>query len=100
MDIDYFKSVNDTYGHLTGSKTLEEIAETIAENLRSGDVAARFGGEEFAAFLLDANLAQGKIAAERFRSEIERSCVFRCPARQTVGDSSYHDQHRCRGVSD
>ncbi len=71
MDIDYFKSVNDTYGHLTGSKTLEEIAETIAENLRSGDVAARFGGEEFAAFLLDANLTQGKTAAERFRSEIE-----------------------------
>lgn len=72
MDVDFFKSVNDTYGHLTGSKTLEEIAETIAENLRSGDVAARFGGEEFAAFLLDANLAQGKVAAERFREEIEK----------------------------
>ena len=72
MDIDYFKLVNDNYGHLTGSRTLEEIAETISENLRSGDVAARFGGEEFAAFLLDANLAQGKIAAERFREEIEK----------------------------
>ena len=71
MDIDYFKLVNDNYGHLTGSKTLEEIAETISENLRSGDVAARFGGEEFAAFLLDANLTQGEIAAERFRAEIE-----------------------------
>jgi two-component system, cell cycle response regulator len=72
MDIDHFKLVNDTYGHLTGSKTLEEIAETISENLRSGDVAARFGGEEFAAFLLDANLTQGKVAAERFRLEIEK----------------------------
>ncbi len=71
MDVDHFKLVNVNYGHLTGSRTLEEIAETISDNLRSGDVAARFGGEEFAAFLLDASLSQGLIAAERFRSEIE-----------------------------
>ena len=73
MDIDYFKAVNDTFGHLTGSKTLEEIGVCIMTNLRSGDAAARFGGEEFAAFLLDAELAQGLIAAERIRSEIENN---------------------------
>ncbi len=73
MDIDHFKTVNDTYGHLTGSKTLEEIGSCITQNLRTGDVAARFGGEEFAAFLLDAELAQGIVAAERFRSEIEKN---------------------------
>lgn len=71
MDIDFFKLVNDTHGHLTGSKTLEEIGECITQNLRTGDVAARFGGEEFAAFLLDAELAQGIVAAERIRAEIE-----------------------------
>ncbi len=71
MDIDHFKNVNDTYGHLTGSKTLEEIGLCITESLRSGDVAARFGGEEFAAFLLDAELAQAIVAAERIRLEIE-----------------------------
>lgn len=71
MDVDYFKTVNDTYGHLTGSKTLEEIGLCITQNLRVGDVAARFGGEEFAAFLLDAELAQGLVAAERIRSAIE-----------------------------
>ncbi len=71
MDIDYFKVVNDTYGHLTGSKTLEEIGLSITQNLRVGDVAARFGGEEFAAFLLNADIAQGMVAAERIRSEIE-----------------------------
>jgi diguanylate cyclase (GGDEF)-like protein len=71
MDIDYFKKVNDTYGHLTGSKTLEEIGACITENLRSGDAAARFGGEEFAAFLLDAELGQAQVAAERIRAEIE-----------------------------
>lgn len=73
MDIDFFKDVNDTYGHLTGSKTLEEIGGCIMGNLRSGDAAARFGGEEFAAFLLDAELAQGLVAAERIRSQIENN---------------------------
>lgn len=71
MDVDYFKLVNDTYGHLTGSKTLEEIGLCITQTLRVGDVAARFGGEEFAAFLLDADLTQGLVAAERIRSAIE-----------------------------
>lgn len=71
MDVDTFKGVNDTYGHLTGSKTLEEIAFSIMTNLRSGDAAARFGGDEFAAFLLDADLAQALVAAERIRSAIE-----------------------------
>lgn len=72
MDGDNFKGVNDTYGHLTGSKTLEEIGFSIMTNLRSGDAAARFGGDEFAAFLLDADLAQGLVAAERIRSSIEQ----------------------------
>lgn len=75
MDVDHFKDVNDSYGHLTGSKTLEEIGMCITENLRSGDAAARFGGEEFAAFLLDAEMIQALIAAERIRAEIER-CGF------------------------
>lgn len=72
MDVDFFKNVNDTYGHLTGSKTLEEIGYCITQNLRSGDVAARFGGEEFAAFLLHAEIGQGLVAAERIRTEIEK----------------------------
>jgi len=71
MDGDDFKSVNDRFGHLTGSKTIEEIGFSIMTNLRSGDAAARFGGDEFAAFLLDADLAQGLIAAERIRASVE-----------------------------
>ncbi len=71
MDVDYFKTVNDTHGHLTGSKNLEEIARCIIEKLRVGDAAARFGGEEFAAFLLDAELPQGLVAANRIRQAIE-----------------------------
>ena len=72
MDLDHFKEVNDTYGHLTGSQTLEDIGVLIKRALRAGDVAARFGGEEFAAFLLEADYAQGLVAAERVRSAIER----------------------------
>jgi diguanylate cyclase (GGDEF)-like protein len=67
MDLDHFKVVNDTHGHLVGSKTLQEVGGVIKKALRAGDVAARFGGEEFAAFLLDADYAQGLVAAERVR---------------------------------
>jgi diguanylate cyclase (GGDEF)-like protein len=73
MDLDHFKQVNDTYGHLTGSRTLEELAGCIVKNMRTGDAAARFGGEEFAAFLLDAELPQAVVAAERIRVEVARS---------------------------
>jgi two-component system, cell cycle response regulator len=72
MDLDYFKEVNDTYGHLAGSETLEEVGAVIKGALRAGDVGARFGGEEFAAFLLDADYSQGLVAAERVRSAIEK----------------------------
>lgn len=71
MDVDHFKRVNDTYGHLTGSKTLEEIGALVISVMRSGDAAARFGGEEFAAFLLDAEITQGLVAAERIRTVVE-----------------------------
>ncbi|MCO6509357.1 MAG: GGDEF domain-containing protein [Aridibacter famidurans] len=72
MDIDHFKNVNDTYGHLTGSKTIEEIGMCIMSILRNGDAASRFGGEEFAAFLLEAEINQAMVAAERIRKTIER----------------------------
>jgi diguanylate cyclase (GGDEF)-like protein len=71
MDLDHFKSVNDRYGHLVGSQTLEDVGAIIMRSLRAGDVAARFGGEEFAAFLLNADCAQGMVAAERVRASVE-----------------------------
>ncbi len=88
MDGDNFKSVNDKYGHLTGSKTIEEIGFSITTNLRSGDAAARFGGDEFAAFLLDADLAQGIVAAERIRKSIEEYNFS--VVRQGRSDESHH----------
>ena len=73
MDIDHFKAVNDNHGHLVGNRTLQDVGVIIKAALRSGDVAARFGGEEFAAFLLDADYLQGLVAAERVRRGIEQA---------------------------
>lgn len=73
MDLDHFKAVNDSYGHLVGNRTLQDVGVIIKAALRSGDVAARFGGEEFAAFLLDADYLQGLVAAERVRRGIEQA---------------------------
>jgi diguanylate cyclase (GGDEF)-like protein len=72
MDLDHFSEVNDSYGHLVGSNTLERIGGVIKSALRAGDVASRVGGEEFAAFLLEADYAQGLVAAERVRSAVEQ----------------------------
>jgi diguanylate cyclase (GGDEF)-like protein len=89
MDLDHFKEVNDTYGHLVGSKTLEETGRVIKEALRAGDVASRFGGEEFAAFLLDANYAQGLIAAERVRVAVAQE-EFPVTRMESPGSETTH----------
>jgi diguanylate cyclase len=86
MDLDHFKDVNDTYGHMVGSRTLQDLGVIIKSALRSGDVAARFGGEEFAAFLLDADYAQALVAAERVRRAVE-SHAFSA-ASMTSGDAA------------
>jgi diguanylate cyclase (GGDEF)-like protein len=91
MDLDHFKGVNDTYGHLVGNQTLEEVGAVIMRSLRAGDVAARFGGEEFAAFLLDAQYAQGIVAAERVRAGVEEHLfpVTRHSAME-MGEQTHH----------
>ena len=86
MDLDHFKVVNDTHGHLVGSQTLEAVGAIITRALRAGDVAARFGGEEFAAFLLHADCAQGLVAAERVRAGIEEH-LFSASRRGSPSDT-------------
>lgn len=70
-DIDFFKKVNDTYGHLTGDEVLRQVGRLFGQKLRGGDLAARYGGEEFLLILPGSNLVGGKIAAERLRKSIE-----------------------------
>lgn len=70
VDIDHFKPVNDTYGHLVGDLALKVVARCIAENLRPHDLLARYGGEEFAVLLPDASLEEARTIAERLRAMI------------------------------
>lgn len=72
-DIDHFKTVNDTYGHLTGDEILRSAARILQKGARSTDLVARYGGEEFILILADTDMAGGKITAERIREEIERT---------------------------
>ncbi len=61
-DIDFFKKVNDTHGHLTGDEVLRQVGRLFGSKLRGGDLAARYGGEEFLLILPGSNLVGGKIA--------------------------------------
>ncbi|WP_322052729.1 diguanylate cyclase [Paraburkholderia bannensis] len=71
LDIDFFKRVNDRYGHAAGDRVLTIFAQLLRANLRSVDLPARVGGEEFAALLPDADLATAAAVAERVRSAVE-----------------------------
>jgi diguanylate cyclase (GGDEF)-like protein len=71
MDLDYFKQVNDTYGHLMGSHMLTEVGAIIARSIRGADVAARYGGEEFLAYLPETDGAGAMQVAERIRGNVE-----------------------------
>ncbi len=69
-DVDYFKKVNDTYGHLAGDAVLRELAKRIYSSLRSYDAVGRYGGEEFIILIPGCNGAEAAELAERLRSSI------------------------------
>lgn len=71
MDVDDFKMINDTLGHVVGDKVLIRVADVIEKNLRDGDSVGRYGGEEFLVILRNTTLEKGLLVAERIRSAIE-----------------------------
>lgn len=71
VDIDHFKNVNDTFGHLTGDMILKAVAKVLEGNARKEDVAARFGGEEFVIVLDSCTSHDALVKAEKLRSQIE-----------------------------
>lgn len=75
FDIDFFKRVNDTYGHTSGDMVLKMIARITMETLRAHDISARYGGEEFVVFLPETPVAQAAAVAERLRKQIENTPV-------------------------
>lgn len=70
LDVDFFKQINDQHGHPFGDQVLQSLAEAMQQCLRSADVVARIGGEEFAVLMPDVALAQAAVALERFRSKL------------------------------
>jgi diguanylate cyclase (GGDEF)-like protein len=76
FDLDFFKKVNDTYGHLAGDKVLVEIAARMKQQLRTSDVLGRYGGEEFILILPETSLEGARIFADRLREMIELEPVI------------------------
>ncbi|MBA2714939.1 MAG: diguanylate cyclase [Rubrobacteraceae bacterium] len=74
-DVDSFKAYNDTHGHLAGDEVLERVANAILWNLRAGDTAYRYGGEEFLVILPDQDLESASVAAERLRCGVEELAI-------------------------
>ncbi len=70
IDIDYFKRVNDEYGHEAGDFVLKELSVILKRNMRSKEIIGRYGGEEFIGLLPEVNKAGAKLVAERLRKEI------------------------------
>ncbi len=71
IDIDHFKQINDTYGHLAGDRVIREVADLIRQEVRAPDIVCRFGGEEFVVFLHRADASEGARIAERMRMAVE-----------------------------
>jgi two-component system cell cycle response regulator len=69
-DIDHFKAINDTWGHDVGDKVLRQVAQRFRQNIRSMDLACRFGGEEFVGIMPDLDLARALQVGERLRASI------------------------------
>lgn len=73
IDIDFFKKINDSYGHLCGDFILKEVAYLISENFRKTDMVFRFGGEEFVVILPETPISQVSIPLERLRQTVEQN---------------------------
>ena len=82
IDVDHFKRINDTYGHDVGDQVLKAMAETFLKGLRAYDTCARWGGEEFMALLVNADLSIAERVAQRMLEMVRRLAL-----RHTNGDA-------------
>ena len=81
FDIDFFKKINDTFGHQAGDAVLSELSHLVKKIIRATDVASRWGGEEFLILCPETNLNQASILAEKIRSNVEN---YNFPVDKTV----------------
>lgn len=85
IDIDHFKSFNDTYGHQTGDQVLRLVAMTLKSNIKGKDLAARYGGEEFVAILPATDLDGAVIVAENIRRAIQSKELLKRSTNEKLG---------------
>lgn len=85
LDIDHFKAFNDTYGHLTGDQVLRLVAQVLKANLRSRDMPARFGGEEFVAILPETDINAAITIAERIRQAVQSKELLKRSTNEKLG---------------
>ena len=90
-DVDHFKLYNDHYGHVAGDEVLQAISKTVAETIRSGDMAYRYGGEEILVIMPEQSAETSVIAMERVREAVEQ---LDDPARGEPAVRRRDDQHR------
>ena len=83
LDIDYFKRINDSFGHDAGDRVLQQLATVLVNSSRAGDYLFRLGGEEFLMLLVDTDLNGARRTAEKLRASVERE-VFRLPQERTL----------------
>jgi len=72
IDVDHFKQINDTYGHISGDEVLKGLSLILQESLRSDDIVGRYGGEEFMVLLPKVNIENAQKVCEKLRSQVER----------------------------
>lgn len=75
LDIDYFKGVNDNYGHAIGDEVLKKVSALVKDKVRKEDIVARIGGEEFVVLLPGKGLESARRFAERIRASVEQTCM-------------------------
>ncbi len=100
MDIDNFKSVNDTYGHMAGDQVLQQFAGILQSNTRKNDIIARLGGEEFAVILPQTDVKEAFKIANRIRTAVENHLFsyenITCKITVSVGIASVKE---CTNIS-
>lgn len=84
IDVDYFKKVNDTYGHQCGDEVLEKVASVIKSNISSNDMAGRYGGEEFLLIFLDKNIEEAFNIIEAMRKELFSTTISKKEVKVTI----------------
>jgi len=84
-DLDLFKKINDTHGHLVGDQVLKVVANSLKGAVKGRDLVARYGGEEFAIVLLNTSLENAKKVAENVRAEIAAKRIQRRDSRESLG---------------